>query len=96
MKHYGAVVAGSACQASGRNARVQPGGVAVTMSWLVEKDEDRVGNNQFFTYANFGNGEVLLSRIDYTGFGTTVGDRSVRFVYEARPLPSGSNYANDN
>ncbi|MBX3692639.1 VCBS repeat-containing protein [Dokdonella sp.] len=65
------------------------------MSWLVEKDEDRVGNNQFFTYANFGNGEVLLSRIDYTGFGTTVGDRSVRFVYEARPLPSGSNYAND-
>lgn len=82
--HYGAVNAAGVCLGSARSARVQPAGAAATLSWLIEKEEDRVGNNVFYSYANYGNGEVLPSQIDYTGFGISAGDRSVRMVYANR------------
>ena len=82
--HYGGVVTGSSCVSS-RNARVQPTNAAGTMTWLIEKEEDRAGNNVYFNYTNFGDGEVLLSRVDYTGYGSATGDRSVRMTYGSRP-----------
>ncbi|MFZ2234943.1 MAG: SpvB/TcaC N-terminal domain-containing protein [Dokdonella sp.] len=82
--HLGAVSSGSTCFASVRNARVQPAGAAATLTWLVEKEEDRVGNNVFFSYSSFGNGEVLPWRMEYTGFGTGIGDRRVEMVYGPR------------
>jgi RHS repeat-associated protein len=86
--HYGAVTIGSplptACAASLTSARVQPGGAAGTLSWQVERIEDRAGNFQTYAYANGGNGEVLPGTITYTGFGTTAGDRTVTFGYGAR------------
>lgn len=85
IQSYGAPVSGASCVASTRNARVQPSGAAATLNWLIEKDEDRVGNNVFYSYSNLGHGEVLASSIDYTGFGTTAGDRRVTFTYAARP-----------
>ena len=53
-----------------------------------EKIEDRVGNNQLYSYTDFGNGEVLLSTINYTGSGSTTGDRQVTFAYEGRAAAS--------
>lgn len=82
---YGAPASGATCTTSSRNARVQPAGAAATLSWLAEKEEDRVGNNVFYSYTNYGNGEVLVASIDYTGFGTAIGDRRVTFSYVARP-----------
>jgi RHS repeat-associated protein len=90
--HYGAVtgtiangaLSAPACAASTVNSRVQPGGAPSTLSWLVEKIEDRVGNNQLYQYVNAGNGEVLLKTVSYTGFGTAAGDRTVSFAYQAR------------
>lgn len=93
--HYGAPVTGTTCAASARNARVNPNrSPAATLSWLVEREEDRVGNSQFYTYMDVkvgaaSYGEVLLERVDYTGFGATppvAGEaRSVQLTYENRP-----------
>jgi hypothetical protein len=86
--HYGAVTNGSplpsSCAASTANARVMPSGAAATLSWLVEKIEDRASNNQLYSYSDFGNGEILPSIISYTGYGAAAGDRSVTFAYQAR------------
>jgi RHS repeat-associated protein len=73
-------------------ARVVPGGVAVPLTWLQVRSEDRVGNSIDYVYTDYGNGETLISSIFYTGFGATVGNRRVSFTYEARP--SGG-HAND-
>jgi RHS repeat-associated protein len=73
-------------------ARVVPGGVAVPLTWMQVRSEDRVGNSIDYVYSNYGNGEVLISSIFYTGFNAVVGNRRVSFQYEARP--SGGN-AND-
>ena len=95
--HYGAVVKGtdnSPTCTSSTNTQVQPKANA-TLTWLLAKVEDRVGNNQLYTYVNsdsegsFGSGEVLLSTITYTGFTnsknvTTAGNRTVSFSYEKR------------
>lgn len=97
--HYGAVVNGTACSASSAHSRVQPGGASATSSWLVEKIEDRVGNYQSYAYVDYGNGEVLPSTVTYTGFSSTVGDRTVTFAYQARTATptgcSGSSCASD-
>ncbi|MHB8446873.1 MAG: NHL domain-containing protein [Rudaea sp.] len=93
--HYGAVVNGvdsgsPSCASSTANARVQPAGASATLSWLVQQIQDRVGNYQSYAYATsqgsdvFGPGEVLLSTVTYTGFGSTPGNRSVTFAYEPR------------
>ncbi|GAA0718481.1 SpvB/TcaC N-terminal domain-containing protein [Dokdonella soli] len=89
--HYGGVVSadGSKCTITAANSsRVLPNGTT-PLSWLVEKIEDHVGNNQLYVYKDFGNGEVLLNTVTYTGFTnsqgvTTVGDRTVTFNYKAR------------
>lgn len=80
--HYGAVVSGTSCVSP--LGRVQPGSVTSTLSWLLVKVEDRVGNNQLYSYTDYNNGEVLLSSITYTGFGSAAGDRSVNFAYVDR------------
>ena len=87
--HYGAVVTGTSslsCATSTANSRVNPSRTPMaTLSWLVEKIEDRVGNNQLYQYSNsFGAGETLISTITYTGYSTTAGNRTVTFNYEAR------------
>ncbi|MBN8886231.1 MAG: IPT/TIG domain-containing protein, partial [Rudaea sp.] len=83
--HYGGVTNGSSCSISSTaSSRVKPTGAPAALSWLVEKIEDRVGNNQIYTYTNKGDGEVLLSNVAYTGYNATVGDRSVSFVYQPR------------
>ncbi len=83
--HYGAVVSPAmTCLASTAHARVVPAGVTQPLSWQIEKIEDRVGNNQLYSYADMGNGEVLLSSISYTGSGASAGDRRVEFAYLAR------------
>jgi len=98
--HYGAITNGSpvpsGCAASTANARVKPSGAAATLSWLVEKIEDRVGNNQLYRYAtdcateSVADGEALLCGVTYTGFGAAAGDRSVNFAYQARSTISAS------
>jgi RHS repeat-associated protein len=93
--HYGAVVndvdSGSpSCAASSANARVQPAGVTSTLSWLVQQIQDRAGNDQRYSYTNYGNGEVLLHQVRYTGFGGTVGNRTVTFAYESRTEAASS------
>jgi len=70
---------------NGVNGRVIPGEKSVPLSWLVNRTEDRVGNFVEYRYANFAEGETLLSAILYTGFGSTPGDRRVEFAYETRP-----------
>ncbi len=72
-------------------ARVVQGGVTVPLSWMIARKEDRVGNFIRYSYANYGNGEVLLSDVFYTGFQTTDGDRSVHLTYAARPSGAGIN-----
>ena len=90
MLHLGAVSSGATCFASARNSRVQPTGAAATLTWLVEKEEDRVGNNIFYSYSNYGNGEVLPARMEYTGFGSGIGDRRVEMVYGPRAASSSA------
>lgn len=92
--HYGSVVNGTSpgtltC-ASGGDGRVIPSGASAPLSWMLEKIQDHVGNNELYTYANYGNGEVLLEQIAYTGFGTGAGDRTVTFNYENRTSASSS------
>ena len=91
--HYGGVTSGSSCSISTAASRVKPSGAPAALSWLVEKIEDRVGNNQFYTYVDKGNGEVLLSKAEYTGYGTNKGNRSVNFAYQ--PRTSAASGVND-
>jgi len=91
--HYGGITTSSSCASSSVNSRVKPSGATAALSWLVEKIEDRVGNNQTYTYTTALDsagaivpGEVLISQIAYTGFTPTsaVGDRTVTFAYQTR------------
>jgi|GEM_PF-865151 len=91
--HYGAVtgtmsngvLSTPSCATSTANSKLTPSGAPAPLSWLVEKIEDHVGNNQLYQYdKSFGNGEVLLSSVTYTGFQAGSGDRSVKFAYEGR------------
>ena len=72
-------------------ARVVPGGVSIPLSWMLARKEDRVGNFMRYSYTDFGNGEVLLSDVFYTGYQTTDGDRSVHLTYAVRPTGSTGN-----
>ncbi len=90
IRSYGSPVSGAACSVSTRKSRVQPTGAPATLGWLLEKEEDRVGNNVFYAYWDFGHGEVLISSIDYTGFGVAVGGRRVTFVHSPRPTSTSA------
>jgi len=101
--HYGGVTSGTSCAITlANNTRVKPKS-STPLSWLVEKIEDRVGNNQSYTYTAGSNGENLIQRIEYTGFNGTANDqntiRSVNFAYQARTSTpsgcSGNTCAND-
>jgi hypothetical protein len=92
--HYGGVIAGTApsltCTITASvNSRALPNSTT-PLSWLVEKIEDRVGNNQLYSYLNVAGsgGEVLLQKVTYTGFGAAAGDRVVTFNYEPRSSAS--------
>jgi len=77
---------------SGRHpASVIPGGVNAPLSWTLVRKEDRLGNFMRYAYADYGNGELLLSDVAYTGFGTVDGDRHVKFAYQARPASATDN-----
>ena len=72
-------------------ARVSPTGTGLTLSWLANRMQDASGKNHMtYLYTNYGHGEVLLNRINYTGNGTSDGNRSVRFSYENRAKYSTS------
>jgi RHS repeat-associated protein len=73
------------------NARVIAGGLTKPLSWLIDFTQDRLGNNVYYTYNNFGNGEVQPAIIYYTGFNSVIGDRKVEFSYETRPSAAGTN-----
>lgn len=72
-------------------SRVIPGGVSVPMTWLIERRQDSVGNMIRYAYTSYGNGEVLLSYVLYTGFAGTDGDRRVDLVYQTRTGGVGAN-----
>ena len=72
-------------------ARVVPGNVTVPLSWMLARKEDRLGNFIRYAYTGYGNGEVLLSDVYYTGFGTIDGDRDIHFAYQARPTGATDN-----
>lgn len=51
-------------------------------AYALKRVEDAAGNYVSFTYVNRGDGEYVLSQIDYTGNGTTVSPQaSVEFSY---------------
>lgn len=60
-------------------------GESKVLSWKLEKEQDTFGNTINYLYSNFAEGEHLLTKILYTGFNATAGDREVRFNYEPRP-----------
>jgi RHS repeat-associated protein len=72
-------------------SRVIPGSATIPMTWMVDRQQDRVGNLMRYVYASYGNGETVLSSILYTGFGTTDGTRHVDFTYQARLSTGGAN-----
>lgn len=70
---------------NGTDSRVTPTGKSTALSWLIDREEDVSGTNHMsFEYQDYGDGEVLLKRILYTGNGITDGNRKVVFGYEAR------------
>ncbi|WP_235576790.1 RHS repeat-associated core domain-containing protein [Pseudoalteromonas sp. P1-9] len=64
------------------NSRLQDSESTVTLSWYINKlvDDENIGNNIEYVYDN-ENGEINVSNIYYTGFGTTRGTRQVEFAY---------------
>jgi RHS repeat-associated protein len=79
------------------NAQVHAQGVTTPLitplSWLVQQIQDRVGNNLVYSYTNYGNGEVLLASVTYTGYSptSTAGNRTVTFAYQPRTNVAGVN-----
>jgi len=76
---------------SDADARVIPGGLSVPLTWMVKAVQDRVGNAMHYGYTNYGDGEVLVNTIWYTGTVTELGTRRVSFLYEDRPNTGGAN-----
>jgi len=79
-RHYG----------DGSDQQVRPtavsGGGCVANAWLLTQEQDQAGNSVDYQYTRYGDGEQLLSRIDYTGNSISIGNRSVRFAYGARSV----------
>jgi|GEM_PF-1927559 len=55
-----------------------------TYAWAISRSEDRslMKNSIIYTYSKPSTGEFLLSRINYTGESTVLGNRVVEFEYE--------------
>ncbi|MCY7297532.1 hypothetical protein HJG39_19120, partial [Alteromonas sp. a30] len=67
------------------STRVVAAGKTAAMSWLIAREQDVSGNNHMsYSYTAYGDAEHLLTRIKYTGNGTTDGNREVRFEYQNR------------
>ncbi len=66
------------------NSRLITGGLSYVNSWLLQSSQDAAGNNIVYTYSYFGSGEKLITKIEYTGFNSSVGDRKVEFTYKNR------------
>ncbi|MGA9421797.1 MAG: SpvB/TcaC N-terminal domain-containing protein, partial [Rhodanobacteraceae bacterium] len=70
------------------NSRVVPavpgGNNTKPLSWLVDKVQDRVGNDIRYAYHDYGDGEVLPLTVTYTGSSSGAGNRSVNFAYQPR------------
>ncbi len=84
--HFGGIVNGSTCTVTA--ASVTPNGAPAPLAWQLAKVEDRVGNNQLYSYTVFASGEAPLTAIDYTGFGAQAGNRRVVLSYGDRPSSS--------
>ncbi|MCG8465705.1 MAG: FG-GAP-like repeat-containing protein, partial [Xanthomonadales bacterium] len=69
---------------------------AVVSSWMLNLEEDPAGNRVDYQYINFGDGELLLSQIRYTGFGEELGNRAVKFDYQDRIANSDAGSVRDN
>ena len=67
------------------NSRFIPSDLTTTLSWKVTQESWSSGKNTLdYKYDTSVAGEHLLSKIYYTGSGTTKGTRYVEFNYEAR------------
>ncbi|MDR7123156.1 YD repeat-containing protein, partial [Rheinheimera soli] len=70
-------------------SQVVPDKQSMVQEWLLSKVTDVTGNNTMrYVYQNFGQAEVLLSQIIYTGTSSEDGLGNVRFGYEDRADPS--------
>jgi len=66
---------------SGRkNTYVQQGTQKIT--WQLIKEEDSFSNNIKYNYTEYGENEILLTSIFYTGNNTVDGNRSINFEYD--------------
>ncbi|WP_194165961.1 SpvB/TcaC N-terminal domain-containing protein [Shewanella sp. YLB-07] len=67
------------------NSRFNPEGLTTTLSWKVTQESYSDGMNTIdYRYFNPEAGEHLLESIYYTGTNSNLGDRQVKFIYEAR------------
>ncbi|MBL8299418.1 MAG: VCBS repeat-containing protein [Rhodanobacteraceae bacterium] len=82
VRYYGGTQNGSSCSS---DAVVVPGGATAPLSWMLRRESDPLGNSVTYNYATQAAGEVLLQGVQYTGYGSDLGDRSVTLVYEQRP-----------
>ena len=74
--------------------QVIPSGAPATLTWLINREEDFSGHNHMsYSYSDYGDGEVLLNEIAYTGDGTTDGNRKVSFDYEDRTTSGTGKYS---
>lgn len=85
--HYGGVASAGVSPlhcSSSTASRARPAGVNATLSWLLEKVEDRVGNSMHYEYTQYGAGESLLTGVRYTDLGAQQGNRRVVLDYDIR------------
>lgn len=89
VRYYGGTDSAGVCS---KDAQVKPGGATAPLSWMLKREVDPLGNTVTYNYGsadvtgNYGAGELLIQGVQYTGFGSDLGDRSVTFVYESRPI----------
>ena len=65
-------------------SRHSASGRSETLSWAIRETQDQSGNTITYDYVDQGDGEHLISVINYTGNNGADGDRHVRFIYEDR------------
>ncbi len=70
---------------------IPAGSPTVPLSWFITSETDPAGNDIRYTYSTYGDGEVLVDSIHYTGTaGSAAGNRRVDFHYLSRPDASFS------
>lgn len=80
---------------------VVPSAISAPLTWLLTRQIDIHGNTIRYAYSPFGDGEWLLTKIEYTGFSappsystSETGTRSVHFEYAPRGDRSSAWLAN--